>query len=111
MNDSQSRFGKCIRDLRAKVGLTQEQLAEKANLSLKHLGEIERGRGNPSLSSIENLARALGVPVSALFEHDHLHQRQPLSIAEVKIEIQRLIERASDDQCRLLHRLLTVLFT
>jgi XRE family aerobic/anaerobic benzoate catabolism transcriptional regulator len=42
--------GKRIEALRRKKGLTQEKLAEQVGLSMKHIGEIERGRVNPTLA-------------------------------------------------------------
>ena len=48
--------------------MTQLQLAELANLSLKHLGEIERGRGNPTLDSLLNLSSSLGISLTKLFD-------------------------------------------
>ena len=61
-------LGKRIQVLRKKAGLTQLQIAEMANLSLKHLGEIVRGRGNPTLESLHNLAVALDVSLMKLFD-------------------------------------------
>lgn len=61
-------LGKRIQSLRKKAGLTQLELAEKANLSLKHLGEIERGRGNPTLESLHNLSVALDISLMKLFD-------------------------------------------
>lgn len=61
-------LGKRIQVLRKKAGLTKLQLAEMANLSLKHLGEIERGRGNPTLESLHNLSMALDVSLMKLFD-------------------------------------------
>jgi len=61
-------LGKRIQSLRKKAGLTQLELAEKANLSLKHLGEIERGRGNPTLESLNNLSVALDISLMKLFD-------------------------------------------
>jgi len=61
-------LGKRIQVLRKKAELTQLQLAEMANLSLKHLGEIERGRGNPTLESLHSLAVALDVSLMKLFD-------------------------------------------
>jgi len=45
MDDPYAALGKRIQHLRQKSGVTQEQLAEKADLSLKHLGELERDVG------------------------------------------------------------------
>ena len=62
------RFGRRIRTLRERKGWTQERLAEEAELHRSYLGGIERGLRNPSLKNIAKLARALGVPIAALFE-------------------------------------------
>lgn len=49
-----------VRALRQARGFTRKTLAEAASLSLRFVAEIEAGRANPSLSSLESLARALG---------------------------------------------------
>lgn len=49
-----------VRVLRQARGFTRKTLAEAAALSLRFVAEIEAGRANPSLSSLESLARALG---------------------------------------------------
>lgn len=68
MHNIHEILGKRIQSLRKKAGMTQLQLAEVANLSLKHLGEIERGRGNPTLDSLQNLSVALNIPLTELFD-------------------------------------------
>ncbi|MFH1703147.1 MAG: helix-turn-helix transcriptional regulator [Nitrospirota bacterium] len=50
--------------------LTQEELGERAGLSYKFVGEIERGKVNPSLDSIVRIAEALGVKAGDLFPHE-----------------------------------------
>ena len=59
-------FGKRIRDLRRKPGLTQACLAGKAELHVVQLSHIERGANEPKLTTILRLARALGVSVGEL---------------------------------------------
>jgi transcriptional regulator with XRE-family HTH domain len=54
-------FAGRLRALREQAGLTQVQLAEKAGLTLQGLGQIERGRRQPSWPTVQALARALGV--------------------------------------------------
>jgi transcriptional regulator with XRE-family HTH domain len=46
--------------------MSQEKLAEKANLSYKYLGEVERGTVNISLDSLMRIARALRVHLGDL---------------------------------------------
>jgi len=53
--------GQNIRARRKQARLSQEKLAEKAELSYKYLGEVERGCVNVSLDSLMRIARALGV--------------------------------------------------
>jgi transcriptional regulator with XRE-family HTH domain len=60
-------FGRRVRELRKIQGLSQELLAEKANLHYTYLGGIERGERNPSLKNIIKIAGALGVNVVMLF--------------------------------------------
>jgi len=62
-----ARFGASVQKLRFERGLTQEMLAERADLHRTYIADIERGARNVSLRSIEKLARALGVPTAELF--------------------------------------------
>ena len=53
--------GQKIRARRKQAGLTQEKLAEKADLTYKYVGEVERGTVNISLDSLVRIAKALRV--------------------------------------------------
>ena len=59
-------LGKRIREARLKKKLTQEQLAEKAEIGVYYLGEIERGVKAPSLKVFIAIADALGVSTDSL---------------------------------------------
>lgn len=61
------RFGQQVRSLRADRGLTQEQLAERAEISVDFLSLIERGRSSPSFDNLDDLAQALDVSVADMF--------------------------------------------
>jgi transcriptional regulator with XRE-family HTH domain len=52
-------FGKKVRAKRYEMGLTQEELAEKADLHTTYLGSVERGERNIALENIISLAKAL----------------------------------------------------
>ncbi len=60
-------FGKRLAELRRKRGLTQEQLAEKADVTALSIGFIEQGRRWPRLATLHKLARCLDVEVMELF--------------------------------------------
>jgi transcriptional regulator with XRE-family HTH domain len=53
-------FGLIIRNHRKKQNLSQEGLAEKADIHPTHVGLIERGGRNPTINIAASLARALG---------------------------------------------------
>jgi transcriptional regulator with XRE-family HTH domain len=53
--------GANVSRVRARVGLTQEKLAEAAELDLRFLQRVERGRTNLSVQVLASLADALGV--------------------------------------------------
>ncbi len=61
------KFGQKIRQERLKQNLSQEELAEKANLHRTYVGMIERAEKNITLINIEKIANALGVSISDLF--------------------------------------------
>lgn len=105
MDESAKGLGKLVQRLRRKAGLTQEQLAEKAELSLKYLGELERGRGNPTLSILENIASALKMSLSEMFAYDDERR----SAEEVRAEIERLLRGASHEECKTALRVLRAL--
>ena len=58
--------GEKIRVCRKQAGMSQEKLSEKADLSPKYLGEVERGYVNISLDSLLRIAKALNVRVRDL---------------------------------------------
>jgi transcriptional regulator with XRE-family HTH domain len=60
-------FGKRLRELRTKQGLSQEALALACDLDRTYIGGIERGERNVSLVNIQKIAVAIGVPVRELF--------------------------------------------
>ncbi len=61
------RFGKAIRRRRRELDLSQEELAERAELHRNYISGIETGTRNPSLKNIEKLAKALDISISNLF--------------------------------------------
>ena len=64
----QGALARKIKRLREQHGLSQRQLASIADVSGPHFGLIEAGVGNVSLLVLVKIAKALGVPVSDLFE-------------------------------------------
>ena len=61
-------FGTTIKSKRSQLGMSQEELADRAGLHRTYVSDVERGVRNVSLISIEKLAHALGLSVWRLFE-------------------------------------------
>jgi transcriptional regulator with XRE-family HTH domain len=70
MAELRKEFGKRLQYFRRHAGLTQEQLAEQAEISVDFLSLVERGINAPSFDSLEKLAKALGISVRELFEFE-----------------------------------------
>ena len=62
------QFGQNLRALRKRKGFSQEGFALHAGLDRTYIGGIERGERNPALKTILQLAEALGVDVTELFQ-------------------------------------------
>jgi transcriptional regulator with XRE-family HTH domain len=61
------RFGAAIAQKRRVLGISQEELAHRADVHRTYLAGVERGRRNPSLLAITGIAAGLGITVSELF--------------------------------------------
>ena len=61
-------LGEAIRTFRKKANLTQERLAERADLNYKYLGEVERGEKTISVEALARIAQALNVRMAKLVE-------------------------------------------
>jgi len=77
--DTAVLFGRRIRSLREARRLTQQELGEKAGLSYKYIGAIERGRENPTLRVAGKLADALEMEIRDVFELEH-EQASPATL-------------------------------
>jgi transcriptional regulator with XRE-family HTH domain len=62
------QFGKKLRSIRKRRGMTQQQFAENLDISIDFLSLIERGLNAPSFESIEAFSIILGIPVRDFFD-------------------------------------------
>jgi transcriptional regulator with XRE-family HTH domain len=73
--DISRRFGLLVRKDRLAKKLSQEALAEKADIHPTHVGLIERGLRNPSLHIAQSIALALGYPLWQLVREAESRER------------------------------------
>lgn len=67
-----NKIGLKIKIERVKRGLSQEQLAELADLSRPTIGAIERGQKSPTFNTLEAIAKAFEISVQELCNFDNL---------------------------------------
>lgn len=61
-------FGKNLRKMRKEAGLSQEDLANDADIPLSQVGRIERGEVNTTISTAYALSKALQIKIDTLFK-------------------------------------------
>ncbi|RNF33975.1 helix-turn-helix domain-containing protein [Paracoccus methylarcula] len=59
-------FAATLRDAREDAGMTQEELAERADVSVRFISFLETGKRQPSLSALAAVSEGLGIPMSKL---------------------------------------------
>ena len=64
--DIRARFGERLRSLRKRRGMTQVELADYLGLRRTYISDLERGKRNVSLVTLEIIARGFGLSVSKL---------------------------------------------
>lgn len=84
-------LGNRVRELRSRGGLTRKQVSQQADVSERHLAQLESGEGNISVVLLQRIARALGVPIAKLFAP------QTEEATEKKL-IQRFLERLPENR-------------
>lgn len=79
--------------MRQKKGLTQEQLAEKAEISTRSLAGIETGENFMTAQTMEKIIECLGISINELFTAEHLKPTEDLIT-----EIDAIIDSVKDDR-------------
>ena len=94
--DTKKLIGMRIKEIRRSKGLSQEQLAERADINSKYLSRMERGTENPTLDMFIKLANALGIEMWEMFDFGHF-----VSNKELKGAIQNITKTADEPTLRL----------
>ena len=78
--DSGLQVATAVRDLRHVRNLSQRQLAARMNVPRTYISKIENGKAMPTLSSLDRLARALQVDISALLRDASTRHRDETAV-------------------------------
>ena len=68
MSTLRKQFGKKLRSIRKRRGMTQQEFAELLDISIDFVSLVERGLNAPSFESIEAFSIILGIPVRDFFD-------------------------------------------
>lgn len=83
--------GKKVRDARSRRGMTRKMLAQEADVSERHLAQLELGEGNVSIILLRRITTALNIPLADVFTMD-----KPGAAAEVALR--QILERIPRQQ-------------
>jgi transcriptional regulator with XRE-family HTH domain len=64
---AQEKFGEKLRTYRTQQGMSQEQLALKADIDRTYIASVENGRRNVSIQTIHKFLKAIDIPFSEFF--------------------------------------------
>ena len=109
MEDVSRQIGKKIRELRKKVGMTQEELADRADVHYTFIGAVERGETNLSLKTFLRVAEALETPME-FFLKPYEDASPHLTEKEAEIgKLLHLLRKQDAGQIRELREVVTLL--
>lgn len=93
-NKLETAIGHEVRTFRKKLGITISDLASATGVSLGMLSKIENGNISPSLTTLQALSKALGVPLSAFFRRFEEERNAVFVKAGEGVELERRGTRA-----------------
>ena len=107
MSEIIKTIGNRIRKYRNELHLSQEELAERADMHYTYIGQVERGEKNITIGSLEKICQSLGISFEELFaglgpaqkesetlqEINFLIREQPSFVQEIYLNIMRELSK------------------
>ncbi len=75
---SKKLLGERFKEIRKKLGYTQEQFAEIVGIEPQSISKIEQGKNYPLLSNLEKIADKLNITLKDFFEYEHKKSKENL---------------------------------
>ena len=102
----QRKFGENYRRIRKNKKLSQDIVAERANVAPSYISELENGLANPTLSTIEKLANGIEVEVVDLF----LFLNSQSTPERVRNRLKSILDKADDKSLQALNDIIVETF-
>jgi transcriptional regulator with XRE-family HTH domain len=105
MTDIKKLLGSNIKSYRVSLGISQEKLAETANMAANYLGLLENGKKFPSSEMIERIAAAMGKDSADLFAITPIQQNWKETILSkintvINDELEFITHKAAGEECQ-----------
>lgn len=68
MNSISTKLGQNLKKIRTKKGISQGDISRKLNMDRGYISNVENGKKNPTLNTLEKIADALGVGIDDLIK-------------------------------------------
>lgn len=101
-----ARFGSRLRQVRVQRGMSQAQLAERAQASVAYVGRLERGGAAPGIDLVARLAAALGVRAAELMPDEDPPDARGVLRDQARRRFDCLVAKADEATLSLLSQLL-----
>jgi XRE family transcriptional regulator, aerobic/anaerobic benzoate catabolism transcriptional regulator len=75
--------GKRVREARSRRGMTRKMLAQEAEVSERHLAQIELGEGNVSIILLRRITNALNIPVADVFQAEKQNSATEVALRQI----------------------------
>lgn len=93
-------FGKRLKELRTKNKVTQEKLAELADIEQQQICRIEKGACFTTFDTLEKISKALNIQIDELFNFSHQNETDALLS-----ELYELLKKAPNEKIQLIYRI------
>ena len=101
MKSVHSEIGSRIRQYRQRSGLSQENLALNAGLTVSFIGDIERGVKKPSVESLEKILGVLGISFNQFFDYET--EIRPLKDCSALEKLNLILNDRDNDEVELIY--------
>ncbi len=101
---SKNLLGKRFREIRKRLGFTQENFAEIAGIEPQSISKIESGKNYPLLSNLEKIADKINIELKDFFVYEHKHSEQELR----EILVQTFEQLSPEDKEKAVRLILTL---
>lgn len=93
--DNNFNYGERLRTLRRERGLTQEEVALRADITASYYGQLERNIANPTISMLNKICDVMGVSITDIFTNSNTNL---LGIDALSMRILHFLSDKTDDE-------------